>query len=534
MQFVNTKIRLSYKHFYDSGISLNKALPKKISLVFAITLSALGYDKDIYACFKNYCLEQFCSSEKQRSLLRKEDFIEPRTSYIAWKLIFTRSKILDFEEEFIETAKKLFDFMLKVNDFLDEMDNSVPKKFGTQYSEHLFLDYYQDNVVAQFNRTQKIFVNSVNLKPYIRNFELNNSIDVKSYVYIIYRLLVRYENIWHLNQTGLTSVQLNNYWRSSISDIAEETHFAEKEIKTVLDSISKTPVEFCKAVENNSLDVTDIDVFKNFPFVKLYDNTVIPINNRLAGNLIFTNLFYKIVDSNNAHSADFRRIFGGEFESYITSFARIITESGNNDCIIQDEFCYSKNRKAGNNRSPDLMIVYPEKKQVIVFEVKSAQILNTYNKDFSDKDSYEKSVDKTVSKPLLQAVRSINDIVETEGATTLFDKTFSFIYVSVSMTGFAIPNFKINIVEEDLKEDISKSFFNMPIETYEIFIRLLTAEQRVNGYELLFGYNQYREIMSLKTYLHRMEKEMELDTSYFEKNMMLCQDEYLDYIANKR
>lgn len=93
MQLVNTKIRLLYKHFYNSGISLNKVLYKETYLALAVTLSALGYDKAVYACFKNYCLENFCSSEKQRSMLQQEEFIELRTSYIAWKLIFTRSKI---------------------------------------------------------------------------------------------------------------------------------------------------------------------------------------------------------------------------------------------------------------------------------------------------------------------------------------------------------------------------------------------------------------------------------------------------------
>lgn len=40
----------------------------------------------------------------------------------------------------------------------------------------------------------------------------------------------------------------------------------------------------------------------------------------------------------------------------------------------------------------------------------------------------------------------------------LFDKTYSFIYVSVSMTGFAIPNFKINIVDEGLKGRCKQGF----------------------------------------------------------------------------
>ena len=148
------------------------------------------------------------------------------------------------------------------------MDNKVPRKLATQYTEHLFLDYYQDNVIAQFNRVQRIFVNSEKLKTFIRNFGSNNTINVRRYVYIIYRLLVRYENMWRLNHTGLTSSQLNNYWRSSISDIALETHFTEDKIKTVLNSISKTPVEFCKAVGNKCFDVEIIDIFKNSPYYK--------------------------------------------------------------------------------------------------------------------------------------------------------------------------------------------------------------------------------------------------------------------------
>ena len=112
MQLVNTKFRLSYKQFYQSGISLNKVLPKEVSLTFATTLSALGYDKEICRCFKDYCIEHFCSSDIQRSMLQEEELIEPHTSYIAWKLIFSRSEILDFEEEYAEIAKKLFDFLI--------------------------------------------------------------------------------------------------------------------------------------------------------------------------------------------------------------------------------------------------------------------------------------------------------------------------------------------------------------------------------------------------------------------------------------
>ena len=207
---------------------------------------------------------------------------------------------------------------------------------------------------------QRIFVNSEKLKPFIRNFGSNNTIDVRRYVYIIYRLLVRYGNMWRLNHAGLTSSQLNNYWRSPISDIALETNFTEDKIKTVLNSISKTPVEFCKAVGNKCFDV-EIIYLRILRIIKICDNTVISINGRLAENLIFTNLFYKIVDSNTEQSANLRRIFGGEFEVYVANFAKIITDSGNNDYIIQDEFAYSKNRKAGNNLSPDLMMIYSEK-----------------------------------------------------------------------------------------------------------------------------------------------------------------------------
>ncbi len=533
MHLVNTKIRLSYTHFYNRGISLNKVLPKQVSEDFAVTLSAIGYDAEVLRCFKAFCLSNFCATDKQYRMLQEEELIEPHTSYLAWKLIFTRSKIVMFTESYKNTAKQLFDFLLKVNSILDEEDASVPRKLATLYSEHLFIDFYHDNIVAQFNRTQKIFLDSSILKPYIKIFESQNDVGLKEYVYIIYRLLVRYGNIWVINHDGFTSSQFTAYWKSSSSDIAEETNFEESSILKVVNCISKGFYSFQKEAINNSFDYTNINVFKNFPFLRLEDGSIIPINNRLSENLIFYNLFYKIADADKKMSERFRCDFGKEFENYVTKLASIVAESGNNDCIIQTEFTYSKNRKAGANKSPDLMIVYPENKQVIVFEVKSAQILDAYNRNYSNKEAYETSIEKTVFRPLIQAGKAIKDINDAN-ATDLFDETYRYLYVSITMTGFMIPNYKINLFDEDDIEstiDVSNYFYNMPIETFEIFIRMLTAPQRINGFELLYNYNKKRDEMSLKTYLHRKEKELNLDISFFESKMLNGQNDYLAYIT---
>ena len=81
------------------------------------------------------------------------------------------------------------------------------------------------------------------------------------------------------------------------------------------------------------------------------------------------------------------------------------------------------------------------------------------------------------------------------------------------------------------REDISDYMFNMSIETYEIFIRILTAVQQINGFDLLMNYNKYREKMSLKTYLHRIDKKLKLDTRFFQKIVLESQEEYLSFIG---
>lgn len=528
MPFENTKIRLSYTHFYQRGVSLNKVLPKQISEEFVLMLSAIGYDTKILNCFKSYCKRNFCNSEIQKKSLQEEELIEPHTSYLAWKIILARSEVVVMHQDFKIMAKKLFDFLLKVNSILDKDDNLVSGKFASLYSEHLFLDYYQDNIVSQFYRTQNIILDSDLLKPYFKKFEQNYQIDIKKYVYITYRLLVRYGNIWGINKDGLNNEQLMMYWKSFPTDIAEETNFDQEDILKVINIISKDFRSFKNEVGNEYLNYINIDNFKNSPFLKLKDESIVPINNRLAENLIFYNLFYKIVDLDKNNSDSFRQDFGKEFECYIVNLALEIQEQ-NKDCIIQEEFAYSINRKKQNNKSPDLMIIYPDKKEVIVFEVKSAQILDAYNKEYTNKELYTKCVEKTVIRPLKQAVKAISDINSVK-ATSLFDESYSYLFVSVTMTGFVIPNYKIRLEDEKVKVDVSNKFFNMPVETFEIFVRILSASQAINGFELLNNYNLYRERMSLKTYLHRMEKELNLDISSFETKMINGQKQYLNYI----
>lgn len=74
-------------------------------------------------------------------------------------------------------------------------------------------------------------------------------------------------------------------------------------------------------------------------------------------------------------------------------------------------------------------------------------------------------------------------------------------------------------------------FFSMSIESYEIFVKILTATKMVNGFELLMNYNWYRETTSLKTYLHNIEKEMNLDTQLFQRKILNSQKDYLEYIS---
>lgn len=462
MLLANVKIRLTYSRFYQCGTSFNKILPKKISENFLLLLSAISYDSCIYQVYKEYCIKNFCSTKKRDEQLKNGELLEPRTSYIAWKLIFSRSEIIkDNTIDFQIIAKQLFDFLLKINDVLDDEDKKVLKKDTTQYVEHLFLENYQDNVCYQFYRTQNIFIDSEKLIPYILSFEKQNLVELKKYFYICHRILVRYNNICQINTNGMEDkFQFLNYWKTNSINIAEETTFKIQDILKVVECISRTPEEIKKEFNNqldNILNSSKIDIFKNFPFIKL-NNMIIPINNILSENLIFTNLFYKISDSNKKISSEFRSSFGYEFEKYVYNLAEMIKEFGNRDCIIEKEFTYKINKKGEECKSPDLMLIYPDKKQVIVFEVKGAQILNAFNKDYKDKISYTNSIKKTIYTPLLQSVKSIKKIIECN-ATKLFDESYNFIFVAVSMNGFPIYNFKINVDYGNTTKDFTQRFF---------------------------------------------------------------------------
>ena len=200
--------------------------------------------------------------------MQEEELIEPHTLYLAWKIIMARSEIVVMHQDFKVMVKKLFDFLLKVNSILDKDDSLVSGNFASLYCEHLFLDYYQDNIVSQFYRTHKIILNSYLLKPYFKKFEESYQIDIKKYVYITYRLLVRYGNIWGINKNGLNNEQLMMYWKSFPTDIAEETNFNKEDVLKVINIISKDFSSFKNEVGNEYLNYTNINNFKKIPFFK--------------------------------------------------------------------------------------------------------------------------------------------------------------------------------------------------------------------------------------------------------------------------
>ena len=126
----------------------------------------------------------------------------------------------------------------------------------------------------------------------------------------------------------------------------------------------------------------------------------IPIDGTFIENLIFNNLFYKILDiqKDKKEKSSFMSDFGIPFENYVSNLISFTCENNkvyNYTYIPEFTYKYQKNKL----KSPDVMIFDSQNNVLLVIEVKSARVLNTVTTSVNTDMEIEASYEKIKGKP---------------------------------------------------------------------------------------------------------------------------------------
>ena len=269
----------------------------------------------------------------------------------------------------------------------------------------------------------------------------------------------------------------------------------------------------------------ELDLFRQKPFFKIKNDIFLPINRKFVHELYYINIFHRLLNLNEDEKKRslFLKNFGIALENYVVSIAH------NRMNKTKYNF-YPEMIIVNNDKSPDLLIINEEKKEVIVFEVKAARIMKSFVDSFLDKENFIKSINKQIEKPILQAYKAVEKMKKYK--TLQLNDNYSFFYCSVTFDSIPMQN-TINL-ELQTENGKLNNYINMSIEGFELFIRLITSQDcPFTPYQLLCEYNK-QKITSFKNFITRIEKFYNCKNTMMEVEFLSSQDNYLKVIQERK
>lgn len=515
-KLANFKILLSYKSLYSSDKNILDIVSTGMSINEIKLLSLLCYSEKKYDDLKLWYQENYEITNEKVNEIKSNSLTSRKNIYKTWKYILS-SKITDTHTYIAnENLKRIFDSFIAVNDIPE------PEHIMENYFLKGYVFQYRDKVLSQFYRSYMMFTKSDIMKPFTKDFKQNYGIEIKDYIYIIHYINVR---LHHLRQDILSNkTNMNNiinHWHISYEALSNEISISESDFDTVMNMISfriKEGHEFC---QNSLNDENNINLFRNRPFFEIEKGIYIPIEGSLSENLLFNNLFYRVKDMYQGNSK-FLQEFGYTFEKYLSQLARK-TLSQRGVFSIIDEFYYNNTHKS-KNKSSDFYIYDKRNNTIVVFEVKSARIFNSFDSSYNNKDSYEESIKKLFFHPINQAIETTSKIVKLK-AHPLITKEKKYFFVSITMNSF--PYNLAKFTSEINDKDININFLNMSVETFEKFIKVISIKSSYSIRDIFLEYNiKYKDIMSFKTFLVRIEKHMGKNNKRMDNIFLQSQNDF--------
>jgi len=516
----NTHILASYKKIFSDKKNIQDIINNDIQINHLILYSILSLKKNEEKEFRKWSFKYIPRVKKKKKKYQENHIFSRQRRLIVLKYLlvnYSNKKIS------INNNNKDLTALYKLFTLLNDNTKIETKSFEHHFT-NTFLYEYRDNYISQLKRTQDIFINNKIMDKYNILFKEYYKIELKEYIYIIYYISLNYNNI---NTTEYYNQNTFDNWSLNLGKDSTQANILFKKVLNIISFTIEEAIEF----SNNSLnDYYNFDLFRSKPFLKIDKNSYIPIDGKYMEDLIFHNLYYKILDIPSIKREEFMQDFGTPFEDYTSSLIKFSikqTNYFNYQYIKEFSFKYKKN----NLKSPDIMLFNKEENEILVIEVKSARVLDSINNIESNKEATLKTLQKTKIKPALQSTEAISKIIETKSHEYITNEV-TYMFLSISMSDIPMTTIQYSMIQSQTNKDTSSAFISMNIEAFELFIKIISSEYKYNFAQILGGYTRYKENMSIKTYLNRIIKHNNIQNQEFDNLFLESQKEYLDFMKS--
>ncbi|MFK3659252.1 hypothetical protein ACI2I2_01855 [Scandinavium sp. NPDC088450] len=493
-KLVNFGVLTSFKDVFKENEDASFYLDSDFNYIDALLLSLMSFDEkekdNVWMWSKMF----FLSNVEALHHINNTKPFNRRGRLIAWKFLLANFNLsqndnFDFDTRFL----KIYKTLLAVND----------RKNDSLNVEHEFINgfifNYRDNYLSQCYRASLIFLEKIDHNVAER-FYNSFGITLKDYCKVLHCVIVYYKN--NFTMKCVPKVIVSNVFLD-INKVCNFYHIDKAILDKVMDVISFDVEDGVAFSKENIQDDYAFSLFRDKPFIKMYDGCYLPVDGKLVEDLMFNNLFYKIKDLYCDGDVAFLNHFGEVFESYIQGIT--ISEAMNsiiNKYIVIPEFSYKY--KKNILKSPDILIYNEKEKSLIVIEIKSSKYLGGVIESNNNIESIDASLEKIAIKPWEQAVKSLGRLREVKASEYVNDAE-KVIFVAVSMNDFPMLWNKFEIKGEE-GVNLTNAFFSMGMEAYENLVELLSLDVGFSLYQILIAYNGVKDKMSMKTYLARLKK----------------------------
>ena len=494
---MNIEITAEYSHIFGVPIPmLSELLKDDVSFGDLITLSMLSWRQ------RDPRLAEWVIANANKKVfddlyLRKMIFNKRPSSYITWiNLLSATINPIKLDKFNINNhMEKIAKLLTLTNEKEKELEDNEG------YLVNNLLYNYRDNPLYQFYRTYETIINCNELVKYKEKFHKIYGVDVSLYICICHIISTTYMRNENENRPLA--------WILDINSLARHTGFTLEDVKKVMEMISfKQEDCVTHATTKDEFNQLNFNFFRNTPFLKIDDDKFLPIEGKIVQELVFTNLYYRLMACTE-DEMEFRREFGNVFESYITKLIHYACENSSTFNYHHiNEFHYGHKK---GNKSSDSYIYFHDhtinKDIVVVFEVKSATILDSVRRINDVNNPIIESIEKTITKPLRQQIKATQNIINrNEHKEINIDKFYYF--VAVTQDGFPLPP-----NEHPKKIDLKRNpklqvagLHSIPLEAFEILINLISHNLPVPLSYLLEDHRNFHSNISFKTYLARTKK----------------------------
>lgn len=391
----------------------------------------------------------------------------------------------------------------------EEVSNQHEK--GMDINHFLYSTYhlnYQRNIANQFLRMyymlEVISQDKSNFEDSIQNEYRNYYGDFTSkyhftpfeYISILF---------WQLDQyySGINGLTYKSIWKNIDESYANPliNDLAAK----VISVLSKPIGDFKMWAEKSKDSEWDFSDFYSFPFIEDAMNRFVSLSDITLGNAFFEKIFWLIRDCYSKQDSRAMSFFGRLYERYIQNITK---DASRGEFMYIDEFVFGKKKK--KKKSSDAYV--RKKDELLVVEAKGFSVLLDC---MTKNERVEENNKKLFVDPILQADLSLLSALYEKPEFINLESAY---IVAVTMDSInAVPNY-YNAIHKEIMDNkkcsITKYFFNLSIEEYEMLIYLMESGNDI--FSILKEYYDTDKLKPFSTYIQ--EKYFDIGmTKFMEK-----------------